>query len=204
MEWKKRGERVVLCRIETSPDDIHGMNAATGFLTARGGMTSHAAVVARQMGKVCVAGCEAVEVIDAQSVLNAERGAYIVNLRDRQAFSSVRVTSVDLDGGKRVLTFDELGGTVASGGIPGTGGKVILTSPQASYQLDIAPVTGKVRVTRAVTGQTLLAHNVRRLDPGDFIWVPERSDVTAWDHFSRLLTTLAQIATVVIAVRSIR
>jgi len=63
---------------------------------------------------------------------------------------------------------------------------------------------GKVRVTRAVTGQTLLAHNVRRLDPGDFIWVPERSDVTAWDHFSRLLTTLAQIATVVIAVRSIR
>jgi prepilin-type N-terminal cleavage/methylation domain-containing protein len=79
---------------------------------------------------------------------NAERGAYIVNLRDRQAFSSVRVTSVDLDGGKRVMTFDELGGTIASGGIPGTGGKVILTSPQASYQLDIAPVTGKVRVTR--------------------------------------------------------
>lgn len=63
---------------------------------------------------------------------------------------------------------------------------------------------GRVRVTRAVTGQTLLAHNVRRLDPGDFIWVPERSDVTAWDRFSRLLTTLAQIATVVIAVRSIR
>lgn len=79
---------------------------------------------------------------------NAERGAYIVNLRDRQAFSSVRVTSVDLDGGKRVMTFDELGGTIASGGIPGTGGKVVLTSPQASYQLDIAPVTGKVRVTR--------------------------------------------------------
>jgi protein involved in polysaccharide export with SLBB domain len=63
---------------------------------------------------------------------------------------------------------------------------------------------GKVRVTRAVTGQTLLAHNVHRLDPGDFVWVPERSDVTAWDQFSRLLTTLAQIATVVIAVRSIR
>jgi pyruvate,orthophosphate dikinase len=58
----------VLVREETSPDDIHGMNAATGFLTARGGMTSHAAVVARQMGKVCVAGCEAVQVIDAQSV----------------------------------------------------------------------------------------------------------------------------------------
>jgi pyruvate,orthophosphate dikinase len=59
VEWKKRGERVVLCRIETSPDDIRGMDAAQGILTARGGMTSHAALVARQMGKVCVAGCEA-------------------------------------------------------------------------------------------------------------------------------------------------
>jgi pyruvate,orthophosphate dikinase len=57
-----------LVRQETSPDDIHGMNAAAGFLTARGGMTSHAAVVARQMGKVCVAGCESVEVLDSQTV----------------------------------------------------------------------------------------------------------------------------------------
>jgi pyruvate,orthophosphate dikinase len=62
VEWKKRGERVVLCRIETSPDDIRGMDAAQGILTARGGMTSHAALVARQMGKVCVAGCEALHV----------------------------------------------------------------------------------------------------------------------------------------------
>ena len=59
VEWKRNGERVVLCRIETSPDDIRGMEAAEGILTARGGMTSHAALVARQMGKVCVAGCEA-------------------------------------------------------------------------------------------------------------------------------------------------
>ena len=68
VEMKAAGQRVVLVRDETSPDDIHGMNAASGFVTARGGMTSHAAVVARQMGKVCVAGCEAVEVIDTQSV----------------------------------------------------------------------------------------------------------------------------------------
>lgn len=68
VEMKAAGHRVVLVRDETSPDDIHGMNAASGFVTARGGMTSHAAVVARQMGKVCVAGCEAVEVIDMQSV----------------------------------------------------------------------------------------------------------------------------------------
>ncbi len=55
--WALRGEQVLLVRIETSPEDIRGMNAATGILTARGGMTSHAALVARQMGKVCVAGC---------------------------------------------------------------------------------------------------------------------------------------------------
>jgi pyruvate,orthophosphate dikinase len=68
VDMKAAGGRVVLVRQETSPDDIHGMNAADGFLTARGGMTSHAAVVARQMGKVCVAGCESVEVLDSQTV----------------------------------------------------------------------------------------------------------------------------------------
>ena len=60
--WKQRGERVILCRTETSPDDVRGMDAAQAILTARGGMTSHAALVARQMGKVCVVGCEAVNV----------------------------------------------------------------------------------------------------------------------------------------------
>jgi len=55
--WVGRGEKVVLVRIETSPDDFHGMAVAQGILTARGGATSHAAVVARQIGKPCVAGC---------------------------------------------------------------------------------------------------------------------------------------------------
>jgi pyruvate,orthophosphate dikinase len=54
--WAARGEQVILVRVETSPEDIRGMNAAQGILTSRGGMTSHAALVARQMGKVCVAG----------------------------------------------------------------------------------------------------------------------------------------------------
>ena len=62
VEWTQRGETVILVRIETSPEDIKGMNAAEGILTARGGMTSHAALVARQMGKVCVVGCEALEI----------------------------------------------------------------------------------------------------------------------------------------------
>jgi polysaccharide biosynthesis/export protein len=63
---------------------------------------------------------------------------------------------------------------------------------------------GKVRVTRAVTGQTLLARNVRSLDPGDFIWVPEKPDVTVWQQAREVLTALASIATVVIAIRSVR
>jgi pyruvate,orthophosphate dikinase len=62
VEWAGRGEKVILVRWETSPDDIRGMDAAQGILTARGGMTSHAALVARQMGKVCVAGCGALEI----------------------------------------------------------------------------------------------------------------------------------------------
>ncbi|WP_418664389.1 pyruvate, phosphate dikinase, partial [Anaerotruncus massiliensis (ex Liu et al. 2021)] len=56
-EWQERGEKVVLVRLETSPEDIEGMKAAQGILTVRGGMTSHAAVVARGMGKCCVSGC---------------------------------------------------------------------------------------------------------------------------------------------------
>ena len=56
-EWKARGEKVVLVRLETSPEDIEGMKASQGILTVRGGMTSHAAVVARGMGKCCVSGC---------------------------------------------------------------------------------------------------------------------------------------------------
>jgi polysaccharide export outer membrane protein len=63
---------------------------------------------------------------------------------------------------------------------------------------------GKVRVTRAVTGQTLLARNVRTLDPGDFVWVPERPDVTMWQQSREILTALASVATVIIAIRSVR
>ena len=62
VEFAKKGERVILVRIETSPEDISGMDASEGILTARGGMTSHAALVARQMGKVCVAGCGSLKI----------------------------------------------------------------------------------------------------------------------------------------------
>ncbi len=63
--WDARGEKVVLVRLETSPEDIEGMKAAQGILTVRGGMTSHAAVVARGMGKCCVSGCGAISMDEA-------------------------------------------------------------------------------------------------------------------------------------------
>ena len=61
-EWNERGEKVVLVRLETSPEDITGMKASQGILTVRGGMTSHAAVVARGMGTCCVSGCTAIDI----------------------------------------------------------------------------------------------------------------------------------------------
>ena len=64
-EWAARKEKVVLVRLETSPEDIEGMKAAQGILTVRGGMTSHAAVVARGMGKCCVSGCGAIAMDEA-------------------------------------------------------------------------------------------------------------------------------------------
>jgi pyruvate, orthophosphate dikinase len=76
------GRPVILVRHETSPEDIHGMHVAEGILTARGGMTSHAAVVARGMGKCCVAGCGAVEIDEARGAMKIgdrviPRGEYI-------------------------------------------------------------------------------------------------------------------------------
>ena len=72
-QWSSKGEKVILVRPETSPEDIGGMDAAQGILTARGGMTSHAAVVARGMGKCCVAGCTAVNIEEKKKVFNVGR-----------------------------------------------------------------------------------------------------------------------------------
>jgi len=72
VELANDGKRVILVRRETSPEDIHGMAVAQGILTSRGGMTSHAAVVARGMGKPCVAGCEAIKV-------DEKKGEFTVN-----------------------------------------------------------------------------------------------------------------------------
>jgi pyruvate,orthophosphate dikinase len=69
VEWSKNNKKVILVRNETNPDDIHGMHASEGILTSTGGMTSHAAVVARGMGKSCVAGCSAAKVSEKTRTL---------------------------------------------------------------------------------------------------------------------------------------
>ena len=75
--WKKEGKKVVLVREETSPDDIHGMSASQGILTATGGMTSHAAVVGRQMGKPAVVGCGVIKVNEEKKVFSVAGRIFI-------------------------------------------------------------------------------------------------------------------------------
>ena len=77
-----KGDKVILVRIETSPEDIKGMNASDGILTARGGMTSHAALVARQMGKVCVAGCGNLLIDYKAGVMKVEGSKHVLKEGD--------------------------------------------------------------------------------------------------------------------------
>jgi pyruvate,orthophosphate dikinase len=95
--WKQAGEKVILVRIETSPEDIHGMHAAEGILTARGGMTSHAAVVARGMGRPCVSGA----------------GSMAIDYKTK----SMRVGGHDVAEGT-VITIDGASGEVMLGEVP--------------------------------------------------------------------------------------
>ena len=95
--WAGRGESVILVRVETSPEDIHGMHAAKGILTARGGMTSHAAVVARGMGRPCVSG--------ASGVMIAREGR------------TLKIGNRDLKEGD-VITIDGANGQVMAGEVP--------------------------------------------------------------------------------------
>jgi prepilin-type N-terminal cleavage/methylation domain-containing protein len=79
---------------------------------------------------------------------SAHDGAYIVDFDADSRFEGITISAVDLDGGEEFLTFDELGGTVAAGGGPGTGGTILITSPNASYQITVAPFTGKLTVQK--------------------------------------------------------
>jgi pyruvate,orthophosphate dikinase len=81
VEWTERGEQVILVRRETNPDDLHGMVAAAGILTSRGGKTSHAAVVARGMGRTCVCGADELDV-DVRAKKFTTRDGHVVNEGD--------------------------------------------------------------------------------------------------------------------------
>jgi pyruvate, orthophosphate dikinase len=81
-EMAAKGDPVILVRIETSPEDIKGMNASEGILTARGGMTSHAALVARQMGKVCVAGCGSLKINYKERTIGVENKDIVIKEGD--------------------------------------------------------------------------------------------------------------------------
>ena len=74
---KHQGDQVILVRVETTPEDIHGMQAALGILTTSGGMTSHAALLARGMGRTCIVGCKALSVDEKKQRLILEDGSVI-------------------------------------------------------------------------------------------------------------------------------
>lgn len=96
-DWASKGEKVILIRVETSPEDIHGMHAAQGIITSRGGMTSHAAVVARGMGRPCVAGAGALNIDTKAKTLSV--GEYKVSEGD-------------------IVTIDGAQGTIILGNVP--------------------------------------------------------------------------------------
>ncbi|MDD4526582.1 MAG: pyruvate, phosphate dikinase [Candidatus Margulisbacteria bacterium] len=104
-ERKAKGEQVILVRQETSPEDIGGMDAAEGILTARGGMTSHAAVVARGMGKPCVAGCAAIDINEKAQTVTIAGKKYGPN-----DFITLNGTTGEVVAGKVELTTPTLSG----------------------------------------------------------------------------------------------
>jgi len=108
VEWATEGKDVILVRKETSPDDIHGMDVARGILTAKGGMTSHAAVVARQIGKTCVAGCDTIDVDETTNRFMA--GGKVVREGD---FISLNGTTGEVILGKAPLIAPAMTGAFA-------------------------------------------------------------------------------------------
>ncbi|HEU4614933.1 MAG TPA: pyruvate, phosphate dikinase [Kofleriaceae bacterium] len=111
-EWRKRGEEVVLVRTETSPEDIHGMKAAQGTLTARGGMTSHAAVVARGMGKPCITACTSLRVDAAKRTASFVGGGKELKIKEGDVLTLDGSTG-EVFVGKAPLVPAQLGGELA-------------------------------------------------------------------------------------------
>jgi pyruvate,orthophosphate dikinase len=119
VEWAERGEKVILVRRETNPDDLHGMIAAQGILTSRGGKTSHAAVVARGMGKTCVCGAEELQ----------------VDTKARRFTTAGGVTVAEGD----VISIDGTSGTVYQGEVP-----VVASNVVQYFEGELAPDTDEL------------------------------------------------------------
>jgi pyruvate,orthophosphate dikinase len=122
-QWAARGEKVILCRHETSPEDIRGMNASEGFLTAFGGMTSHAALVARQMGKVAIVGCDALSFDYHARTMTVNTGKEPLVLREGDP-----------------LSLDGFLGEVINGALATTPSEVIRVLIERNLQPEQAPV----------------------------------------------------------------
>jgi pyruvate,orthophosphate dikinase len=143
VKWADQGERVVLVRRETNPDDLEGMIAANGILTARGGKTSHAAVVARGMGKTCVCGADAIE------VSHADRTATIGNVVVKEG------DMISIDGSTGHVYLGEL---------------AVVPSPVSNYLengLEVASATDNAEISALVKAvDRILKHadSVRRLN----------------------------------------
>src|SRR5207249_8473059 len=119
VEMARKGEKVLLVRVETSPEDIAGMAAAEGILTARGGMTSHAAVVARGMGKICVVGCSDLMVDEERRIL--------------------RVRDMEIAEGEP-LSIDGTTGEVIRGSLPTIPSEIVQVLVDGSLSRDRSPV----------------------------------------------------------------
>lgn len=111
--WKAAGKGVILIRLETSPEDVGGMHAAEGILTCRGGMTSHAAVVARGWGKPCVCGCEALKIDAAAKVLKVNKDGKDVIISEGD-WLSINGSTGEVIEGKQSLKKPELAGNLAT------------------------------------------------------------------------------------------
>ena len=111
-EWKADGKHVILVRVETSPEDVGGMHAAEGILTARGGMTSHAAVVARGWGKPCVCGCEALQVDVGSKAVTVIADGKTVEIKEGE-WISLNGSTGEVILGKQALKKPELSGNLS-------------------------------------------------------------------------------------------
>ncbi|HTI22492.1 MAG TPA: pyruvate, phosphate dikinase [Kutzneria sp.] len=137
VKWSRSGEKVILVRRETNPDDLNGMIAAAGILTSRGGKTSHAAVVARGMGKTCVCGVEEIDVNTKERILRAPHGVVVHE--------------------GEVISIDGATGEVFLGEVP------VVDSPVVRYfegEIDVATADDLVKAVHRVISH---ADGVRRM-----------------------------------------